>query len=479
MNAISRSGRRVNWLHALLLLSILAMETAWLAPWAPLLDDFIGVSSRNHSLAGIYLFFLIILLGVAGTRSLLAAKAVRIALQMALMLLATSVLIWAELYADLPLFSIAWIRRMLDSLGQISRRVPAETSLLLIALYIWHRSVSLTESGVLTDTVIAQFRRGFVALAFYTSLLLIGPGRIPWEAFAFFFFGIISIALARLLESKVGVADWRWARRWLGLLIGAAMLTMAIGLAVLLLLSLGEFAVGKTLLDLVAEAIAVILGLWATFPGYLMEWLVRTLTALAEGRPAPELDFPQPVPGGGVAPSGGSDSGGPSQLVNIAGQVIVLAIFGLAVFLIARRAARGARRPRRTREVERESIPIFNGGFSEPWQRVVDTFHRTSLGPRYSTRSVRRIYASLAAYAGELGHPRAPGQTPYDFLPTLKRTFPDAQDEVREITEAYVRVHYAEEPETEGMLTTVQRDWQRLQRMEPNRWSFGRTQETD
>jgi hypothetical protein len=465
---------RLNWLHVLLLLSILAMETAWLAPWVPLLDDFIGVTSRHHSLAGVYLFFLAILLGVTGIRALPAPKVARIVLQMALTLLSTSVLIWAELYADMPFFSIVWIRRMFDSLGQISRRLPAETSLLLIALYIWHRSVSLTESGVLTDTVITLFRRGFVALAFYTSLLLIGPGRIPWEAFAFFFFGIISIALARLLESKVGVTDWRWARRWLALLIGAALLTMAIGLAVLTLLSVGEFAVGSTLLDLVAEAIAVILGFWATFPGYLMEWLVRTLTALAEGRSVPALDLPQPAPGGGIAPSDGSGSQGPSPLVNVAGQVIVLLIFGFIVFSIARRAARGKRQPRRPRNVERESIPIFNGGFSEPWQRVVDTFQRSSLGPRYSTRSVRRIYASLTAYAGELGHPRVPAQTPYDFLPTLMRTFPDAQEEVTEITEAYVRVHYAEEPETEDMLSSVRQDWQRVQRMEPHRWSFGK-----
>jgi hypothetical protein len=450
------------------------METAWLAPWAPLLDDFIGVTSRRHTVAGFYLFFLVILLGVTGIRALPASKALRITLQIALMLLATSALIWAELYAELPFFSIAWIRRTLESLGQISRRVPAETSLLLIALYIWHRCVSLTETGVLTDTVITQFRRGFVALAFYTSLLLIGPGRIPWEAFAFFFFGIISIALARLLESKVGVTDWRWARRWLSLLVGAAVLTMTIGLGVLVLLSLGEFAVGRTLLDLVAEAIAVILGFWATFPGYLMEWLVRTLSALAEGRPAPELDFPRPIAGGGEAPPDRSGSSGPSPLVNIAGQLVVLVAFSLVVFLIARRAVRGARRRRRSQRVERESIPIFGDGLSEPWQRVVDTFRRTSVGPRYSTRSVRRIYASLAAYAGELGYPRAPAQTPYDFLPTLKRAFPHAQDEVEEITEAYVRVHYAEEPETEDMLTSIRQDWQRLQRMEHNRWGFSR-----
>lgn len=474
MSRTYRPGLRFNWLHGLLILSILAMETAWLAPWAPLLDDFLDITSRRHSLAGIYLFFLVSLLSVNGIRALRITRGARIGLQMTWMVLATSFLIWAELYADLPLFSLAWIRRMLNSLGQVSHHMPAETSLLLIALYVWHRSVRLNESGVLTDAVIAQFRRGFVALAFYTSLLLIGPGRIPWEAFAFFFFGIISIAMARLLESKVGVTDWRWARRWLGLLVGAAVLTIAIGLAVLMVLSLGEFAVGRTLLDLVSEAIAVILGFWATFPGYLMEWLVRTLTALAEGRQVPALDFPQPIPGGGVPPPHRSDPRTPSPLINLTGQVIVLAAFGFIVFLIARRAARRTRQSRRTQKVERESIPIFTGGLSEPWQRMVDTFQRTSLGPRYSSRSVRRIYASLAAYAGELGHPRAPAQTPYDFLPTLKRTFPDAQEEVTEITEAYVQVHYAEEPETEDMLISVRQDWQRLQRMESNRWSFGR-----
>jgi hypothetical protein len=450
------------------------METAWLSPWIPLLDPFYDLETRHHSALGIYAFFLFAYGSVVGLQMLRLPRRSRTVLLGVLIALSTLVLVWAELHVDYPLLSPIWIGQLLNGLGRFSRRLPAETSLLLVALYIWHRSIALTETGFLADHVIVRFRRGFIVLAFYTSLLLIGPRAIPWETFAFFFFGIVSIALARLLESRVEPGDWRWGRRWLGLLIGATAATIVIGLIVLLLLSLGEFAVGRLVLDLISEAVDYVLGLWATIPGVLMDWIVNTMVAFLEGRPVPTLTFPEPVRGGSDPIDGSTAPGGLPPVVHIAGQVIILALLGLAVAVLARRVVRRARRaPRRTPEVERESIPI-SGTLVDGWQRIVGAARRSGLPSRYATRSIRTIYASLVAYAGRLGYPREPAQTPYDFLPTLKRAFPDAQDEVEHITEQYIRTHYAEKPETPERLAEVRASWNQIQAMEAHRWGLVR-----
>jgi hypothetical protein len=69
----------------------------------------------------------------------------------------------------------------------------------------------------------------------------------------------------------------------------------------------------------------------------------------------------------------------------------------------------------------------------------------------------------MASLAAERGYPRAIDQTPYDYLPTLHRAFPESPKEVKEITESYVSVHYGELPEREEELDAVRAAWQRIQ----------------
>nr|HID12489.1 DUF4129 domain-containing protein [Anaerolineae bacterium] len=76
--------------------------------------------------------------------------------------------------------------------------------------------------------------------------------------------------------------------------------------------------------------------------------------------------------------------------------------------------------------------------------------------------TIRRIYAHLGALAAERGYPRAPYETPYEYLPTLKQAFPGNREEVARITEAYVAVHYGELSERPEDLATIQAAWERL-----------------
>ena len=73
----------------------------------------------------------------------------------------------------------------------------------------------------------------------------------------------------------------------------------------------------------------------------------------------------------------------------------------------------------------------------------------------FAALTVRRAYARMVRLAARRGYPRAVSQTPYEFRAVLWEAFPALQDEVTILTEAYVRVHYGEAPESADALRTV------------------------
>ena len=69
----------------------------------------------------------------------------------------------------------------------------------------------------------------------------------------------------------------------------------------------------------------------------------------------------------------------------------------------------------------------------------------------------------MVATAGRRGYPRADSETPFEYLPTLVKAWPDLEAQSEMITNAYIRAHYGELPETEQELETIQMAWKRIQ----------------
>jgi hypothetical protein len=68
----------------------------------------------------------------------------------------------------------------------------------------------------------------------------------------------------------------------------------------------------------------------------------------------------------------------------------------------------------------------------------------------------------MARLAAAQGYPRTPSETPYQYLPSLVRAFPNGEAQTRRITEAYVGVHYGELPETPEDLAAIRAAWAEL-----------------
>jgi hypothetical protein len=61
-----------------------------------------------------------------------------------------------------------------------------------------------------------------------------------------------------------------------------------------------------------------------------------------------------------------------------------------------------------------------------------------------------------------LGDPRPAAQTPLEFMPTLETTYPGREEDLDDITRAYLRVRYGELPETRQEVDLVEEAWERV-----------------
>jgi hypothetical protein len=93
-----------------------------------------------------------------------------------------------------------------------------------------------------------------------------------------------------------------------------------------------------------------------------------------------------------------------------------------------------------------------------------------ALGSRFKTSRreivvarIRRIYAQLMELCDELNQPRLPQQTPLEFLPEMGELFSNQLDDLRKITQAYIRIRYGELPEINEELDALEKSWQNVQ----------------
>jgi hypothetical protein len=87
---------------------------------------------------------------------------------------------------------------------------------------------------------------------------------------------------------------------------------------------------------------------------------------------------------------------------------------------------------------------------------------------RQAAASIRRIYQDMCRMAGSNGYPRLESETPYEYLKTLKKAWPENTADTLVITEAYNRVRYGEIPETQAELNDIEAAWKRLEAIRPD-----------
>ncbi len=383
------------------------------------------------------------------------------------------------LYPHTRLLRLTWLGEAVDWLRRANLEgltVPREGFVFVLVLFLWWRGLALARRRTTSLDVAFRFRLGIVALSITTVL---GSLIIDWPhqyfVFAFFFAGLVGIALSRADEADERVGSGR-SLVSLGWLAG-----LAVAGLVVVLLAAGVAAVltGDNLMWVARPVLAVLRAVVTGIifvAGLVTEALVSVARLFVRDvsldnirglvAPLTRLQVPQPEAG----PSRWSAE----QLASLRTVVILggaaLLIIGVALSLRWLRRRVDAR-PGGERESVWEGVDVGQGARNAAdgarrWLGEVAAKGRSRLSRLLAAATIRRIYAHVTALGGERGYPRLPQQTPYEYLPELTQAFPGLAAELKGITEAYIAVHYGEAPEDPAVLDDVRAAW-RLVRESP------------
>lgn len=75
------------------------------------------------------------------------------------------------------------------------------------------------------------------------------------------------------------------------------------------------------------------------------------------------------------------------------------------------------------------------------------------------TLSIRQVYARMQSAAARIGYPRAPQQTPLEYLDVLSRAMPHLRPDFAAITSAYIEARYGPLPAASPAVTAANNAW--------------------
>lgn len=85
----------------------------------------------------------------------------------------------------------------------------------------------------------------------------------------------------------------------------------------------------------------------------------------------------------------------------------------------------------------------------------------SSLSPR---DQLRYFYLSTVRRAGEQGVKREPADTPSEYVEDLKQNWPEAEEGLEDLTQAFLKARYSEQEISEEDITPVKGVWKELRR---------------
>lgn len=469
---------RLDWRRELLQLMVLAMEVCWLYPWVVLLDRWL--TGQVLFASPLELFALLVgLLWISRLwQQLPVGLGVRQALLIPIILLSGLVLIKLHLYPVYPWLSSEWLVATGRSLARMSSEMPAEVEAMIVVGYCWWRALNLSQKTLDAGTVGFYFRVGVAGLVWYLIITIFGSATdITRLAFVFFFFGLIAMALARALEMDI-VRDGRhspFSGPWLSIVLGAVVGTLVIAALMAVILSRQmAMAIGIWLRP-ITDALNTAFYYFLMVVAYLLQPLINALTLIFSAALREVLGEEGQIIRPAQPPSFEDLQKTASPwwlgLCNWAALVCLLAV---GLFIIVTTLRRWQEKRQFTSDLTRESVwsaEEFGKGLRAAWRHgwgqmgdLAHLVHLYGAGRKlHSAISVRKIYASLVDLATEKGFPRPQAATPYEYLPTLRRAFPQHGQEIGSITEAYIQVHYGEVPTSDEVLAYVRDCWERIQ----------------
>ena len=180
-----------------------------------------------------------------------------------------------------------------------------------------------------------------------------------------------------------------------------------------------------------------------------------------------EMDRQQPPP---------ADLG---NIFTLAAVVLITAIILTVLVVVGRKLKRTQEDRSRNLEEDRErfgSWALLKQQAGQWWERLmsrllrkkpsqttqaeIDELAALRGNPELSgTLSIRQIYARMQSAAARIGYPRAPQQTPLEYLDVLSRAMPHLRPDFAAITSAYIEARYGPLPAASPAVTAANNAW--------------------
>ncbi len=488
--------------HELLYLSWAIMDAALLTPFALAIMGW----ARYWQPGLVLLWLLILMLFAFNLARLMSAVQLPPQHQQTVMALTLFLVVIVTLptffHGSSPIFRFAWVGELLAAINERGNNLWLQDVLVFgLIVLVWARGLALGQREYSIHRAGLRLRVGGLILA--PLVIWLANTRLLWDSspyiLLFFLAGLTAVALIRAEEIEKGQTGQSVSLdpRWLTAVLLASLLTIFMAGTLTILIS-GESAnsiigwlapvwnglrmtgaVALTTLFFLLVPFLELVDVFVNFIGRILEviypWLSEQWAYF--GKIIGKFFIDRRVP---LLPLDEDSGAGflETRLIfdNIEGlgfevsrnvQIILLL---LAVALILAVALLVSRLYQQT------SIAIRPGGRStshtdddeDEGNLLQRLLGRLGLLRDWQTAvSIRRIYRKMLHAADGSGYPRLETETPYEFLNTLAKAWPDNQQETRLITAAYVKVRYGELPETEQELEAIKAAWRTLEQTQP------------
>lgn len=382
----------------------------------------------------------------------------------------------ALLFDPDSLFDVGWVVDLFNHFTEPGNPLLGrDLGLFFLLAFTWWRGLSLTNRQVEFKESGLRLRLGGLLLAPVVVGIGMLPGGPPALPFVLLFFlsGLMTVALTRAEEVAMDQTGHSYPMRprWVAVVFLSSLLTVFVaGVAAAALSGEGLVRVLQWLeplwqaMRLLTTVVVVMVAYVTVFLLTPLAWLLRRLAQRfnllpAEG-PGPEVEPAETGPTDVNELVEALQQPGIPEWINqalvlllIAG-VLLLLYVAFARYFRERGFVYGPGETAGARGREEEA----GAGLGERIRRRLGLWRR-----RRAAASIRRIYRRMSEAAAVAGFPRAPAETPYEYLSTLNEAWPEGTAETRLITRAYVNVRYGELPETKEELDAISAAWERLQ----------------
>jgi hypothetical protein len=467
-------------------LAVILMEVFWVYPWLAWLGSWPMFTAQRPvlNLASVAIVLtaslLVTRLTIRREWPLWSIRSVIVGGGLVVILLVLAV----EYRAGYGFLSGQWFGHIYQALGTALVSPQTVVMAIPVLLYLWWRGMILGQ----TTSYFRDIYRTFILGMVFLIILIIAwhissssehftePGTdIGWYIMAFFFFGLISIAVCHLylMRSSMPREETRLTSVWrsLPIMLGVIVVVVLVGFGVASIFSPDLYEGIGHAFNAIGGFLGKVLGYILIPIIYIVGWLVRFITyilSLFSGNQEQQE----------LSENGGMPEWGDITPANLPVWVteglkwLVVALIVALVLFILYKAVSRIRRRRLRDEIEEihESLWSWKGLRDDLKGLFKNLFKKKEAVPaayRFDENvkgemDIREIYRHLQWEGKRSGIPRRGHETTSEYASHLERDVPDSTVPVDDITRMYENVRYGEKAVPEEQVHKANSLWQTL-----------------